>query len=294
MRKPFVILAGLAAVVVVGLLLVQRAKPHPLPALSSPQTEQPTIIWSVPTLTGAMFPGTSSTTVVTFRSNQNLAGVVVEATPSLDGIVSVSPMSFASLAANQSYQLTFTLKAPPEFKKREFGGTIHIRNNGKPPKTYAPPLTVNVRTDWNTQRTALGLVVSYPPAWTIYSSSESRVSLASPARAAVLSDPTDVDTSPEISISVLPNPTHLQLAEFISAYHAGWFSHYRSSAPITVAGKPAVLFSDIGTLVGLSPVEAAFVTTDSSVILITLNDPETENSSTQLNIFNQILSTLTF
>jgi len=144
-----------------GIWWLQAAPPP-----ATPEDTAPTISWSVTKLTSTMFPGTSSTTIATFRSDQNLAGVVVEATSSLDGIVSVNPASFPSIIANQNYQLTFTLKAPLEFKKRSFGGTIHIHNDGKPPKTYAKPLKVGLRTDWSSTSTAMGVVVNYPVGWT--------------------------------------------------------------------------------------------------------------------------------
>jgi hypothetical protein len=121
------------------------------------------IVWSVPKLSATLFPGTSSTTVVTFRSTKALGNVVIEPTPSLNGILSVSPASFTSIAANQSYRITFTIKAPPEFKKHDFGGTIHIRNDGKPSKTFAPPLNVGLTTDFAvSSNPALGAQFAVP------------------------------------------------------------------------------------------------------------------------------------
>jgi hypothetical protein len=104
-----------------------------MPAAQS--TTEPTITWAVPViappgtnptqritvLNGTLFPGTSSTTKVVFRSSQPLSNVVVESTPSLNGLVAISPNTFGSIIANQDYQLTLTLTAPPEFKKRDFG-----------------------------------------------------------------------------------------------------------------------------------------------------------------------------
>jgi hypothetical protein len=110
-----------------------------------------------------MFPGTSSTTTVSFRSSENLAGVVVEATPSLADIISAAPASISAITANQTYQIILTLKAPPTFEKRSFGGTIHLRNAARPLRTYATPLTVNLRTDFipYLNRT-LGISLDYP------------------------------------------------------------------------------------------------------------------------------------
>ena len=129
--------------------LLALASPSPSPAPQNSPSSQPKITWSVPELSASMFPGTTSTTSVSFRSNQDISGVVVEMTASLNGMVSVSPFTFASITANQTYQLTLMLFAPPAFIKRNFGGTIHLRNSDQPPRTYDTPLAVNLRTEWN-------------------------------------------------------------------------------------------------------------------------------------------------
>ncbi|MCE5311424.1 MAG: hypothetical protein LLG20_27620 [Acidobacteriales bacterium] len=84
-----------------------------------------------------------------FRSTCPLANVGVEITPSLNGLVVISPNSFASIVPNQDYHLSLTFTAPPEFVRRAFGGTIHIRNNGIPSKTYSLPLEIALRADWS-------------------------------------------------------------------------------------------------------------------------------------------------
>ena len=211
-----------------------------------------TISWSVPTLTGTMFPGTSSTTVVTFRSEQNLSGVVVEATPSLNGIVSVSPSSFASVVANQVYQLTFTLKAPPEFIKRAFGGTVHIRNNDKPPKTYAKPLVVELRTDWQSTSTA-GVIVSYPSGWISQPllGGLTGAILTNNPNPGPLSDASLMATpffqimrfgSTPGHVNNLPaNPNMLPITQWYAAYFTSGFSVPPSSQTVvSVAGRQAV------------------------------------------------------
>jgi hypothetical protein len=158
--KRFAVVIGILLATLAGSLYL-IAKPHPLPPLPAlapsaqapapmPQATGPTITWSVPQLTQTMFPGTSATVTVSFQSDQNLIGVVVDVTSSLDGIVSANPASFAAITANQPYQVTLTLSAPPEFIKRSFGGIIHVRNANLPRNTYATPLAVNLQMDWNT------------------------------------------------------------------------------------------------------------------------------------------------
>jgi hypothetical protein len=149
MRK-LIYAVGTVAILAAAFVVVQPAKPNPMPVPAPapmPQVTSPTITWSVSQLTQTMFPGTKSTVAVSFQSDQDLTGVALEITPSLDGIVSASPASFASITANQPYQITLTLSAPAAFIRRSFGGTIHLRNAG-PPKTYAPPLAVELQTDF--------------------------------------------------------------------------------------------------------------------------------------------------
>jgi hypothetical protein len=130
MKSFLLSVAGALVAVLFGLVIVKSATPHPAPApvpAPAPAENNPTVTWSVPELAATLFPGTSSTTTVSFRTNQNLGSVVIWTTPSLDGVVSISPASFPSIVANKDYQLTLTLTAPRAFQKRSFGGTIHIR-----------------------------------------------------------------------------------------------------------------------------------------------------------------------
>jgi hypothetical protein len=142
------------------------AVPNPLPTTSTSSTV-PKITWSVPHLTQTMFPGSRMTVTTTFESNQNLSGVVIDVTPSLSGVVSSSPSAFSSIIANQSYQITFTLTAPPEFNKRSFGGAVQVRNAGVPGKVYAPPLNVNLQTNWNTVSPDDLFALNLPLGWQI-------------------------------------------------------------------------------------------------------------------------------
>jgi hypothetical protein len=121
--------------------------PAPLPRSSSTQLK---ISWSAPELTQTMFPGSSATVSVSFQSDQNVIGVTVDIAPSLEGIVVANPAKFVSVSANQPYEITFTLTAPPKFIKQSFGGVILLGSTDQPSQTYALPLAVNLQTDWNT------------------------------------------------------------------------------------------------------------------------------------------------
>ena len=173
MRK-LIVVAGVVCLLTVSIIFGHRlvANPVPSPAPGAPQVAPaqsagPMLSWSLPQLAQTMFPGTSSTVVVSFRSDQNLTDAVVDITPSLNGIVAANPTSFAAITAGQSNQITLTLTAPPEFTKRSFGGTIHLRNGSGPPKTYDQPLAVNLQTDWNTASPDSLFTINIPLGWNI-------------------------------------------------------------------------------------------------------------------------------
>lgn len=142
----------------------QQSQPNPPAAATSTPAK---ITWSAQQLSATLFPGTRTTTTVTFRSSQPLGSTTVEATPSLDEFVAVAPTNFPQIVANHDYTLTVTLTSPPEFIKRSFGGTIHLRNSGTPPRTYDDPVTVSVRSDWNTVSPGNLFTLNLPLGWQI-------------------------------------------------------------------------------------------------------------------------------
>jgi hypothetical protein len=172
-RWPILALAILAVGIATAVLLrgqVQRLlmpiRPLPLAASPSPPA-QPRITWSVPDLAETMFPGTQKTVNISFQSDQNLGDTTVWVTPSLDGTLSTSPTAFPSIAAGQTYQLSVTLSAPQAFQRRSYGGTIHLRSANGPPRTYAPPLPVNLQVDFKVYlNDSLGFSFNYPSTWT--------------------------------------------------------------------------------------------------------------------------------
>ena len=222
------------------------------PPPATPEDPGPTISWSVPTLTGTMFPGTSSTTIVSFRSNEALSGVVVDLTPSLGGVLTVNPKSFASIVANQSYQLTLTLTAPPEFKKREFGGTIHIRNDGKPPRTYAKPLEVELRTDWNTFRNEIGAFsFALPFAWVAWPEEHGDLTVSN-VLPETQSNPESLQGICEVTFHKIPKSPGITLQNWLLAVEAE--AGYPSPISLSVI--------HLGSLNGLRELSGEMILTD--------------------------------
>jgi hypothetical protein len=121
------------------------------------------IVWSVRELSETLFPGTSSTTIVTFRTNQSISRVSLKATPSLGDAVKFEPAQFASIKANQDYAVRITVTAPSTFRKDTVGGTIHLRDSGDSNKTFPATLPVQIRTDFaRAVASSVGVSFSYP------------------------------------------------------------------------------------------------------------------------------------
>ena len=179
------------------------------------------------------------TTTVSFQSDQNLASTTVWVTPSLDGILLATPGSFASIVANQTYQLTFTLSAPPAFQKRSFGGTIHIRNADDPSQTYAPPLTANLQTDYATySNSAVPLSFSYP----VFPTVPSTIDVNSAGLISFnVTEGSGADTLvlPAFSIQIVNTTSSSSLVEWFARNIDCSFT--LSAGPTKVATQPAIL-----------------------------------------------------
>jgi len=244
MNKKLLALAGILAVFAATLTLIEVALPKPAPAPMPAQSQSnPTITWSLPQLSQTMFPGTSTSTTITFRSDQNLSEIVVGPTQSLNGIVSASPASFPSITANQNYQITFTLTAPPAFQKRSFGGTIHIRNSGQPPRTYDSPLMVNLETDWKTITSGAipeNFSFNIPPDWSASSSGPSGTINVFPPNESF--DPS-LEYDGDVVIFIDSNPNNLTPPNYYDGNTGvDLYTGSPTIVPLTISGKSALKF----------------------------------------------------
>ncbi len=268
----------------------------PVPSPFAAQDEGPTISWSsvafAPpgTTTGqqihTLFPGTSLTSIMYFRSNESLSNVVVELTPSLNGVVSVNPSSFPSIIANQNYQLNITFTAPPEFKKKTFGGTIHIRNDGKPPKTYAKPLEIGFRTDWNGFKDSLtGSIFNYPPSWNLTQYQDTYTISSTTTVRHLEGDPGD-----EIQINILPRNGAPSLAAWLLNYFKNGEINF-SSTPLNSYTNPGgVSFITLNHLPGLSSdTVGAYTLHGDHIIELSVSPAGRFNT-----IFSSLLSSLSY
>ena len=101
-------------------------------------------------LTEAQFDGSDKATVE-FCSTDELAMVNMRLTHSLEKclILLEPPVSPMSVMADTCVELTFMLTQSAADFTSSCGGTVHVRNHGSPPKTFAEPLSVNLFEDFD-------------------------------------------------------------------------------------------------------------------------------------------------
>jgi hypothetical protein len=206
-----------------------------------------TITWSVPQFSATLFPGTSTTTTITFRSSEPLGSTTLEVTPSLSGIVTLAPTSFSAVNANQDYTVTLTLTAPPDFQKRSFGGTIHIRNAGMPPRTYDTPLAVNLVTDFNTYSSS-NFSISYPVGWSVISPDTTADEISFFPVSKQL-DPSN-EYIGDIVIEVFSRSTATDLQTFYSSVAPiDLFQNSQTASSVSINGMSGAVFMNVNSMI---------------------------------------------
>lgn len=133
-----------------------------MPPQAGQRSPQPTITWSAPQIEETLFPGTSTTQTVRFRSSEALSEIAVEVTPSLNNIVSVEPVLFPSILADRDYELMVTISAPTVPQVRSFGGELRLLNADNTSRTYAAPLTISLRVDNAASNPSIGTLTVTP------------------------------------------------------------------------------------------------------------------------------------
>jgi hypothetical protein len=125
------------------------------------------ISWSSPILVEWVQPNQQRTVSVTFRSNQTISDTELRVVPALASVVSVTPLSFRRINANENVSVMLTLRGPSAAGAK-LEGTVQLRAKGGK-NTLAKPLSVTVlvhEQPWNT--TVIGpsaVSVSYPEGW---------------------------------------------------------------------------------------------------------------------------------
>jgi uncharacterized protein (TIGR03437 family) len=107
------------------------------------------------------FDGAGKATVE-FCSTDALDAVNIRLTPSLGKCLMLTdPTSFPiAVAADECVALMFMLTKPAEEFTSSCGGTVHERNDGSPPKTFAEPLSVNLFDDVEAEEVVPSAIVN--------------------------------------------------------------------------------------------------------------------------------------
>jgi len=163
--------------------------PTPLPTPTAPPTATPTavgqqpvqIAWSSPGVSAIVAPGASYVANVSFSSVTALRHVGLVVTSPLDRYATVSPASFASVAAGAANAVQVSIAIPAGTKPGLVTGMVLLQVNGQP---VAPGLKVH-------------LTVARP----------SGASLDPPTPAAVEATPTAVRATPTATPSPTPGVT---------------------------------------------------------------------------------------
>jgi len=112
-------------------------------------------------LTEDQFDGAGKATVE-FCSTDALDAVNIRLTPSLGKCLMLTdPTSFPiAVAADECVALMFMLTKPAEEFTSSCGGTVHVRNDGSPPKTFAEPLSVDLFDDVEAEEVVPSAIVN--------------------------------------------------------------------------------------------------------------------------------------
>ncbi|MBI3694748.1 MAG: hypothetical protein HY238_07910 [Acidobacteria bacterium] len=130
-RTPLPFLALVVALALAGLGRAAAAPPGPA-----------RVRWSVPEVSETITAGTKKAVTITLRSTHDLANVSLWMSPSLHQLVTIKPMRFDSLAANQDYEVILAFEAPAAAPAEQHGGTVHVKLGEA---TVPVPLTIGLR-----------------------------------------------------------------------------------------------------------------------------------------------------
>jgi len=100
------------------------------------------VTWSPSRITEADF--VDGMAVLSFTSNQDVAEVSIQATPSLTPYLTVEPSSYSEVMAGDDYEVIVTLNDPDEPVGHTLGGTIKVKEGSR---TLAKPLSVSIKSD---------------------------------------------------------------------------------------------------------------------------------------------------
>jgi hypothetical protein len=182
--------------------------------------------------------------------------------PKILGVMNNDGMNGDAVANDTVYSLQVSFKEPTT-------GQIQLQVSaafrGQLKRILTGVATIQV---WSPIKTSLPLKADLPPKWIAIDDSDKHTNLYSDESLQSIAGG-DTETPPDITISVLPNPTGLPTEQFVEAYRAGWFTHYAQVTNIAIANINSVEASDSNALIPHTPSLAVFVPVGSDIYVIT-------------------------
>ncbi len=249
----------------------------------------PTISWNPSFINETLSAGNSKTVLVSFVASEKMTAAQINIVPELQPYVQASPSTFANISEGGTGTVSLIISAPLIAKPHVFRGTIQIRSAIGAPKVFARPLPITVNIVVSPPQVSTdGAVVFFdsPSGWLVAEENQNGKNLYSPSTVTALTNG-DVETSPDMSIVLLDNPTGLSLEEFLLTYLDGWYSFYKEKTASNINGREALLLSDLSAETSHRPQLAAFIQDDQKILLVT-SDGDTQQQ------FNDLLSSLVF
>jgi hypothetical protein len=170
------------------------------------------LTWSVPIVTPSVVAGgAATTTTVSLVALDTLPNALVQVSPSLIGLVSVSPTDLATIPKGRAVTLTLTSSAPASGTPGVVQGYIQIVKENPNHQVYGTPLQIGLKVTWPTVSDPThSYTISYPPAFVpAYDPTYNDLSLQPPTSSAS-------EELTGITVSTEPNPQNLSVTQYFN------------------------------------------------------------------------------
>lgn len=107
----------------------------------------------------------------------------------------------------------------------------------------------------------------YPPSWELERSDSTSATFYSQISKTAIESGA-LTTPPDVTFDVLDNSSGFSIESFVNSYRNSWFTGYASVSSTTISGRPAVVLSDIDSVVPSEPTFAAFIALPTQQVLL--------------------------
>ncbi len=127
-------------IAVLCILVLTQITSAPTVLANSKSTQ--VIIWSQKRVSAVVAPEATFTTNVIFTTTVDLQNVTLKLTPSLQGVVTVTPATLPSVTKSLPNMVQIVVVIPTNTKRKSFNGTLKIQAGGR---TFAKPLSLKFK-----------------------------------------------------------------------------------------------------------------------------------------------------